>query len=91
MVIKVHGTGIDGGKNTGSCSNLVQYLDKENRDVDILEQEDFFNHEESNVRPEIVENAIDGNKGRLSKDETKFYMLTVNPSERELAHIGSNK
>ncbi len=91
MIIKVHSTGIDGGKNTGSSSNLVQYLDKENRDLDILEHEGFFNHEDSNITPEIVENAIDGNKGRLSKDETKFYMLTVNPSERELNHIASNK
>ncbi|GMN12145.1 hypothetical protein MTsPCn9_34180 [Croceitalea sp. MTPC9] len=91
MIIKVHSIGVDGGKNTGSSSNLIQYLDKENRNVDILDQEGFFNHESENITPDIAERVIDGNKGRLSKDETKFYMLTVNPSERELKHISTNE
>ncbi len=91
MIIKVHSSGVDGGNNTGSSSNLVQYLDKENRNLDVLEHEGFFNHESNNVTPDIVERTIDGNKGRLSKEETKFYMLTVNPSEKELRHISTDE
>ena len=90
MIIRVHGSGVDGSKNMESCSNLVQYLEKENRELGTLNHIGFFDHASDNIAPEIVERSIDGNKGRLSKDETKFYMLTVNPSERELRHIATN-
>lgn len=90
MYIKIHTPPSYGG-NKGSCSNLIQYLDKENRYSDELEQVGFFSHTENNVQPEEVERIIDANKGKLGKDDAKFYMISVNPSERELAHISSNE
>lgn len=86
MIVKIHTD-----KNTGSCANLIQYLEKENRDTDLGEEEHFFNNEQDSVQAATVERMLDGNKGRLSQDETKFYMLTVNPSAKELAHIGNDE
>lgn len=90
MYVRIHKPPEYGG-NKGSCRDLVQYLDKENRDLEEFVQQGFFSHTENNVQPEEVERVIDGNKGRLGKNETKFYMISVNPSEKELAHIGSNE
>ena len=90
MYIKIHTPPSYGG-NKGSCSDLVQYLDKENLYLDELEQTGFFSHTEQNVQPEEVERIIDNNKGRLGKEDAKFYMISVNPSEKELAHIGSSE
>ena len=90
MIIKIHTTN-SVSPNTGSCSNLIEYLEKENRDKDVLQEEHFFNNHQDNIQAATVESMIHGNKGKLGKDETKFYMLTVNPSEREMAHIGNDK
>lgn len=90
MIIKIHDSNVP-GKNTGSCSNLIQYLEKENRERDPLEKEYFFNNHKEEIHAATVERMIDSNKGRLGKDDIKFFMITVNPSERELAHIGNDE
>jgi hypothetical protein len=86
MIIKIHKTSAI-SSNTGSSSNLIEYLEKENRDKDILEHEYFFNNHKDSIDAVTAERMLDGNKGRLGKDETKFYMMTVNPSEKEIRHI----
>ena len=90
MIIRIHKTDSQ-TKNSGSCSNLIDYLEKENRDKEILNEEHFFNNHQDNIQASTVKNMLDGNKGRLGKDETKFYMITVNPSSKEMAHIKDNK
>ncbi len=89
MIIKIHSTSDVVGGNKGGCANLVTYLQKEDREVDTL-QKGFFNQFEDHIPGAIVEKAIDANKGRLGKDETKFYMITVNPSQDEIKHIGGD-
>ncbi|MDC6367197.1 MULTISPECIES: MobB family relaxase [Flavobacteriaceae] len=87
MVVKIHNPKHTLGKNQGSCGDLVEYLDKENRDVPEMEHEHFFNHDGEHFSAAVVEREIDNNKGKLSSEETKFYMLTVNPSKAELEHL----
>ncbi|WP_421805766.1 MobB family relaxase [Flagellimonas sp.] len=87
MVIKVHNPKHSVGKNAGSVSNLVDYLDKENVGKSIDEMDEFFNHDGFFHTAAEVEKAIDNNKGKLASDETKFYMITVNPSQAELEHL----
>ena len=73
--------------NTKSCVDLVNYLEKENKGKALLEKEYFFNHEYSFVSPEMVMTAIDHNVKGLKKDEARFFMLSVNPSQKELQHL----
>jgi len=87
MVIKVHNPKHSIGKNTGSVANLVDYLEKENAGMKVHEMEEFFNHDGDFQTAAEVEKAIDGNKGKLANNETKFYMITVNPSKQELEHL----
>lgn len=91
MIIKIHNPKHSQGKNTGSSAGLVEYLDKENYGLDELDKVHFFNKEGSHFSAAAVENALDNNKAKLKKTDTKFYMLTVNPSQDELRHIGSDK
>ncbi|AWX44782.1 hypothetical protein HME9304_01787 [Flagellimonas maritima] len=87
MVIRIHRPSKMADKNRGSVSNLVDYLEKENTGKGVDEHEEFFNKDDKNVTAAEVQMAIDNNKGKLSKEETKFYMLTVNPSKPELEHL----
>lgn len=87
--------------NTTSCNDLATYLSKEDKSsrdfADYLEKEDrineskegFFNGEKDRIDKESVVEKIDTNVAKLSKDETRFYSLTINPSKKELEHIQS--
>src|SRR5665648_349036 len=86
MYVKIHSSKKD--NNRGSYSNLINYLEKENLEKDILNQEKFFDHNSSDVSFCSAQATIENNKGKLGKDETKFYMISVNPSKEELKHIG---
>lgn len=81
-------------RNFGSCRDLVQYLDKEqdlSRDfVNYLDKEQgehFFNSYENSVHKEDVIYKIDNNCKKLSRDETRFYSLTFDPSKEEIECI----
>jgi hypothetical protein len=86
MYVKIHSSKKD--NNRGSCSNLIDYLEKENLEKDLLNQEKFFDQKSSDVSFLSAQSSIDKNKGKLGKDETKFYMISINPSKDELKHIG---
>jgi len=86
MYVKIHSSKKD--NNRGSCRNLINYLEKENLEKDTLSQEKFFDQNSSDVSFCLAQSSIDNNKGKLGKDETKFYMISVNPSKDELRHIG---
>jgi len=85
MYVKIHSSKKD--NNRGSCRALIDYLEKENLEKDTLSQEKFFDQNSSDVSFCSAQSFIDNNKGKLGKDETKFYMITVNPSKNELRHI----
>ena len=86
MFAKVHPpTDIKGG-NKGSCYDLATYLNKEQGTG-----QNFFSHTEDNVTVEDVIININNNKKAIGKDEAKFYMVSLNPSEAEQRHlIGRN-
>ena len=90
MYIKIHKPK-NHTSNKGSCSNLIDYLEKENNDVDVMDNERFFNHDGTKISAEMAKHNLDNNKGKLGKNESKFYMLTVNPSPKELEFIGNDK
>ena len=88
MYVKIHSAKKD--NNRGSCRDLINYLEKENQEKDLLNQEKFFDQKSSDVSFYSAEASIDNNKGKLGKDETKFYMISVNPSKDELRHISKS-
>ncbi len=79
-----------GANYTSSCGGLVNYLEKENKDLKIGdEKEYFFNSTRDDVTATEVVDAIDGNavgKGLKDKD-VKFYNIIVAPSNYELKTI----
>lgn len=85
MYVKIHSAKKD--NNRGSCSDLINYLEKENLEKEALSQEKFFDQKSSDVSFYSAQASIDNNKGKLGKDETKFYMISFNPSKDELRHI----
>jgi hypothetical protein len=86
MYVKIHSSKKD--NNRGSCSDLVNYLEKENEERDLLHPERFFDQKTGDVSSYTVQSSIDGNKRCLGKDDAKFYMISINPSKDELKHIG---
>jgi hypothetical protein len=88
MFVKVHKKQRkDSYVNTGSCAVLVDYLEKENEGKSLLESELFFNNEQDNVMSSKVIFSIDNNVKGLKESQDKFYMISVNPSPKELKHM----
>jgi len=79
------------GNNKGSSGQLVSYLEKENRQLyeqnPQQEPEYWFNHESQLIQPYQVRYDIDHNIDRLSKDEAKFFLVNISPSENELLFL----
>jgi len=79
------------GNNKGSSGQLVNYLEKENRRLyeqnSKLEPEYWFNQERQSIPPYEVRYEIDHNTDRLSKDEAKFFLVNISPSENELLFL----
>ena len=68
--------------NAGSCVFLVEYLKKEESKYNT-----FFSHKDDAVDSTTVINSIDNNKRTLKSKQEKFYMLTYNPSEKEIKFL----
>ncbi|MBB6271896.1 hypothetical protein HDF26_002353 [Pedobacter cryoconitis] len=75
------------GGNRGSCGELVHYLEKENRLYKPAYPEQWFNGIGSGYMPYEVRNRIDRNKAKLCKNEAKFFLLNISPSQKEIAHL----
>ncbi len=73
-----------------SAADFVDYLEKENKALAPEQQEPFFNQQQDHIDPKTVVQEIDNNTDRLKQSEPKFYSLTINPSQRELATIQNN-
>ncbi len=85
MYIRIHQSKDYQTGNTGSCSGLISYLEKEN-EVDGLELEDrrlFFDQNQEQVSSFDAITRIDKNVAKLSKNEARFYMISINPSQKE--------
>lgn len=94
MNVKIQGGKSKGGgasyANTGSCIAATTYLQHE--ELKQMQQgqepEAFFNQERDKVSAQEVTYKIDHNKAAVGKDDAKFFVLTVSPSEKELAAMG---
>lgn len=79
------------GNNKGSSGQLVNYLEKENRLLyqqdPQLEPEYWFNHESQGIQAYQVRYDIDHNIDRLSRDDAKFFLVNISPSENELLFL----
>lgn len=79
------------GNNKGSSGALVNYLEKENKLLHEQnperEPEYWFNDESQEIQPYQVRYDIDHNIDRLSKDEAKFFLVNISPSEHELIFL----
>ncbi|RAI97015.1 hypothetical protein LX64_05160 [Chitinophaga skermanii] len=88
MFVKVHKAGKDPQtSNKGGCSILADYLDKENKGKIQSEKMEFFNYSYDTVSKGSAVKSIDSNNKHLGKKDSKFFMLTINPSHRELQHL----
>lgn len=92
MIVKAQG----GGKtyaNTGSCANVASYLQHEDIDrmKDGKEPEPFFSQEQDRVNVSELVSSIDNNRKGLKNSDAKFYVITVAPSDKELAAMGATK
>lgn len=81
----------ESGHNKGSSGQLVAYLEKENRQAELLERnfipEYWFNNIANDIQPYEVRKAIDNNIAKLSKDDAKFFLINISPSEKELRYL----
>ncbi|MGM1431252.1 DUF5712 family protein [Sphingobacterium lactis] len=74
-------------ENKGSSGKLVHYLEKENRTENRNEPENWFNGQRQDVEAYEVRRAIDGNRAKLGRNEAKFFLINISPSQKELAHL----
>lgn len=74
-------------ENKGSSGKLVHYLEKENRTENRNEPEQWFNGQRTDVDAYEVRRALDGNNAKLGRNEAKFFLINISPSQKELAHL----
>ena len=79
--------------NTGSCRQLVNYMEHEDleRIGKGIYTEGFFNLTEDNIYKSTVIKDIDSNIGQLLKTDAKFYAIHVSPSKKELQAMGNTE
>ena len=68
----------------GSCKGLADYLEKETKG-------EWFNQRQEWIEARPVVDHLDANRRNLGQEEAKFYQLVLSPSDKELAHIGSDE
>lgn len=77
------------GGNKGSSGQLVHYLEKENRVYKAEHPEQWFNGMGSGYEPIQIRNRLDQNKAKLGRDDAKFFLINISPSQKEIAHLKS--
>lgn len=73
--------------NKGGSGQLVNYLEKENRIYLKETPEHWFNHMYHRYEAYQVRRSIDGNIAKLGKDDAKFFLINISPSQKELKHL----
>lgn len=75
------------GNNKGSSGQLVHYLDKENRMF--LDQPigTWFNGTSDDIASFRVRTSLDNNVAKLCRDDAKFFLVNISPSQKEIAHL----
>ncbi len=85
MFVKIHSAKNYG--NTGSCMSVVQYLEKENEEVELRERLLFFDQSNQEISHNTVVKQIDRNCAKLGKEDARFFMVSINPSQEEMKHM----
>lgn len=81
-------TASETGGNKGSCSALVNYLEKENRMAKKAEEkENWFNGTGQDIKRHTVRMDIDNNVAKLCRDDSKFFLVNISPSQKEIRHL----
>ena len=75
--------------NTGSCSSMVKYLEKED-EIKGVDKEFFFNQNEKFIPGYEVMERIDSRKKGLGKDDAKFYTGSIDMSQEEIAFLDND-
>ena len=85
MHIKI--TDSESGNNKGGSGALVHYLDKEQRLLEDLRPEHWFNGTRDQVPSTEIRRSLDNNIGKLSRDDAKFFLINISPSQKEIAFL----
>jgi hypothetical protein len=84
-------TAFETGNNKGSSGALVNYLEKENHlqaeKGRGLDHENWFNGTDHEIRRQEVRMKIDRNIAKLGRNDSKFFLINISPSQKELAHL----
>ena len=95
MNVKIQSRGIAGGKNTGSCSGYVNYLEHENKEKEEAGMADqqipFFDSDGSPVTKAEVIESLDLNVSQLHRDDAKFYSVIISFSDEEVEAMGQSR
>ena len=75
------------GNNKASSGTLVHYLDKENRLYKPEEPMLWFNGISSAIQSYEVKNKLDNNIAKLGRDDAKFFLINISPSQKEISHL----
>lgn len=76
-----------GGDNKGSSYNMLTYLEKENEGKEVGEKRLFFNQEKTDLYKNELMDNLDNNHKNLGANDTKFYSLSISPSQDEIKHL----
>jgi hypothetical protein len=85
MHIKI--TDSETGNNKDSSGALVHYLDKEQRLLENLQPEHWFNGTRAQIPSLEVRRSLDNNVAKLSRDDAKFFLINISPSQKEIAFL----
>lgn len=71
----------------------MHYLEKENRmkpeNANENKPEHWFNGMARDIKPHEVRMGIDRNVAKLGREDSKFFLINISPSQKELAHLVS--
>lgn len=76
--------------NRGSSGSLVQYLEKENKKELKDSPEAWFSSKQKTAEAYEVRRALDSNVSKLGKNDPKFYLVNISPSQKEIRHLLEN-
>lgn len=77
------------GSNKAGSMQLVNYLEKENRAASehAVERELWFNTAGREIVPQEVRVRIDNNISKLGRNDAKFFLINISPSQKETAFL----
>lgn len=78
-------------QNKGSSRELVHYLEKENR-IAAKEQpekapEKWFSNDRNDIQHYEVKSTIDSNVAKLGRNDAKFFLVNISPSQKEIRFL----